>query len=57
MSKPGFTPYQVRRKEICGTCLIKTEIVGIYYGSAICNKCLDNYEEDGTEKETSLSCK
>lgn len=51
MSKSGYVPLQVRRIEICMSCLLRVEIVGMYYGSAICKTCLNKDEKDGVKNE------
>ena len=49
MKKPGLTELQVRSFDECGICNLKKEIVGIYYGTIICDDCLK--DEDGSEED------
>lgn len=51
MKLHGYTPLQVRSIERCNICHFLTEIVGIYNGDLICEPCLSESEEDGSEDE------
>lgn len=48
MSKVGFTEAQVRSFEACGICHQEKEVVGIYFGTIICDDCLNDV--DGSEE-------
>ena len=49
MKKPGLTESQVRSFDECGICHKVKVIVGVYYGTIICDDCLN--DEDGSEED------